>query len=172
VSETHSEFVPPAPVGGLLPDPDATRTLGTLLAQQLVPGLVVALIGELGAGKTCLAKATIASLSSVAEDDVLSPTYVLVVEYEGRVDVTHIDAYRLSGAAAFMDLGLELGTCATLIEWADRILEALPSDRLTVELEHVPEGRKLTLTAGGPKSAKALTALHVAADTTPLELKS
>ena len=159
-------------MGGLLPDPDATRALGRLLADQLVPGMVVALIGELGAGKTSLAKATIASLGSVAEDDVLSPTYVLVVEYEGHVDVTHIDAYRLSGAAAFQDLGLELSQCATLVEWADRVLEALPTDRLTVELEHVAEGRKLTLTAGGPNSARALTALHVAADTSPLELEN
>jgi tRNA threonylcarbamoyl adenosine modification protein YjeE len=158
-----SDFEPPAPATGELPDPEATRTLGRLLADQFAPGLLVALVGELGAGKTSLAKAAIAALGGAHEDDVVSPTYVLVAEYPGRVDVTHIDAYRLSGPAALQDLGLELDGCATLVEWADRVLEALPSDRLTVELEHAAEGRRVTLTAGGPKSAQILALIRSAA---------
>lgn len=155
-----SEIDPPIPpIHGRLADPGATRTLGRLLAEQLLKGTVVALIGELGAGKTSLAKATVAALGEAEEDDVVSPTYVLVVEYPGRIPVTHIDAYRLSGPAALQDLGLELDGCATLIEWADRVLDALPSDRLTIELEHAEEGRLVTLTAGGPQSARQLAAL-------------
>lgn len=158
-----SEFVPPPPAIGQLPDPEATRLLGRLLADQFAPGLLVALIGELGAGKTSLAKAAIAGLGAAEEDDVVSPTYVLVAEYPGRVDVVHIDAYRLSGPAALQDLGLELDRCATLVEWADRVLEALPTDRLTVELEHAPVGRKVTVAAGGPKSAQILASIRSAA---------
>ena len=146
-----------------LPTPEHTHRLGAALGAQLVDGLVVALVGELGAGKTALAKAAIASLGSVAEADVTSPTYVLAVEYEGRVDVLHVDAYRLDGAAALEDLGLELTSQserAVLIEWADRVEGALPLDRLTVELEHADPGRDARLFSSGPLSDAALKRLR------------
>jgi tRNA threonylcarbamoyladenosine biosynthesis protein TsaE len=145
-----------------LPDPEATRALGIRLAAALEPGLVVALVGDLGAGKTALSKAIVATLCDVEEDDVASPTFVLAIEYEGRLPVVHLDAYRLGGAAALRDLDLGLGTRTdrvALVEWADRVEEALPEDRLTVELEHDPPGRRARLRAGGPMSARALAAL-------------
>ena len=145
-----------------LPDPEATRALGRRLGAALTPGLVVALVGELGAGKTALSKAAIASQGEVEEDDVVSPTFVLAVEYGGRTPVIHVDAYRLGGAAALEDLGLDLheDKRAALIEWADRVIDALPEDRLTVELEHEAPGRRATITAGGPRSAAALALLR------------
>ena len=148
-----------------LPDADATRALGRALGAQLQPGLIVALLGELGAGKTALAKAAIAQVASVDEDDVGSPTYVLAVEYTGRVDVLHLDAYRLGSAEALEDLDFQLASqveFAALVEWADRVEGALPEDRLTIELEHTETGRDVTITANGPMSSAALAGLRAA----------
>lgn len=148
-----------------LPDPEATRRLGVALGQVLAPGLVVALIGDLGAGKTALSKAAIAAQGEVEEADVASPTFVLAVEYPGRVDVLHVDAYRLEAGHDFEALGygpLEDAPWATLIEWAERVEDALPADRLTVELAHADPGRAATLSASGPVSQAALDALVLA----------
>lgn len=146
-----------------LPDPDATRTLGQALGAALEPGLVVALLGDLGAGKTALSKAAIAAQGEVEEPDVASPTYVLAVEYPGRVGVLHVDAYRLERGDDFEALGygpLDQHPCAVLIEWAERVADALPSDRLTVELEHAESGRRARLSAAGEVSARALAKLQ------------
>ncbi len=148
-----------------LDDPDATRALGAALGGQLVPGLLVALLGELGAGKTALSKAAIATCCDVEEDDVVSPTYVIALEYTGTPDVLHLDAYRLDGGAALEDLGLELTSQrerAVLVEWADRVTDALPSDRLTIELEHAESGRDARLSASGPLGEAALAGLRSA----------
>lgn len=148
-----------------LPDPDATRRLGASLGAALAPGLVVALEGDLGAGKTALSKAAIAAQGSVDEDDVVSPTFIIAAEYPGRVEVMHIDAYRLDDGRALLDLGfgpLEGGERAVLIEWAERVADALPADRLTIRLDHAEGGRRATLVAGGPVSARALEAVRSA----------
>lgn len=148
-----------------LPDPDATRRLGRALGRALRPGLVVALEGDLGAGKTALAKGAIAAAGGVDEDDVVSPTFIIAAEYPGAPEVLHVDAYRLESPGAFVDLGfgaLEEGPRAVLIEWADRIAAALPGDRLTVRLAHADPGRRATLEAGGPASAAALEAVRAA----------
>jgi tRNA threonylcarbamoyl adenosine modification protein YjeE len=153
-----------------LPDPAATRALGRALGGALAPGLVAALLGDLGAGKTALVKAAIASLGAVAEDDVISPTFVLAVEYPGRVETLHVDAYRLPDAAAFEALGFgPLSSCgrAVLVEWAERVEGALPDDRLEVQLEHLDAGRRATVRARGPLSRSGLLALRRALVTSP-----
>jgi tRNA threonylcarbamoyladenosine biosynthesis protein TsaE len=158
-----------------LPDPAATRRLGIALGSALEPGLVVALEGDLGAGKTALSKAAIAAQGAVSEDDVTSPTFVIAVEYEGRVPVLHVDAYRLAGPPDLVALGwgdLAQGERAVLIEWAERVADALPADRLTVGLEHCtvpwPDGivdaRRAIVLARGPRSAAALAKLRAAWD--------
>ncbi len=142
-----------------LPDLAATRALGRRLGAALEPGLVVALLGDLGAGKTSLVKAAIASLGPLHEDDVVSPTFILVAEYDGPPPVLHVDAYRLGSAAELDALGYEVGAPrdrAVLIEWADRVEQALPADRLTVSLEHTDGGRRAQLSASGPVSQRAL----------------
>lgn len=153
-----------------LPDPAATRALGQAVAGALAPGAVVALLGDLGAGKTALAKAAIARLSGLPEDDVVSPTFVLAVEYPGRVDVLHVDAYRLGGAAGFEGLGygpLEACGKAVLVEWAERVSGALPDDRLVIQLEHTGDGRRATLRATGPVHRDRLLAVGRALVTSP-----
>lgn len=129
-----------------------TERLGRSLAAALEPGDVVALVGSLGAGKTQLVRAVAAGLG-VEPAVVSSPTFVIVTEYEGRVPVVHVDAYRLEDLSDLDSAGWseELLTGAvTLIEWADRIAERLPADRVWVELEHVdPESRRITVRATG-----------------------
>ena len=88
-----------------LPDPAATHALGVRLGRLLFPGAVVALVGQLGAGKTHLVRAVAEGLGVPDGRAVTSPTFVLIQEYEGRLPVYHFDVYRLAGAAPFADLG-------------------------------------------------------------------
>jgi tRNA threonylcarbamoyl adenosine modification protein YjeE len=130
----------------LLPDLDATARLGTRIADRLRPGDIVALTGDLGAGKTTLARAILTSLG-VAEN-VPSPTFTLVQNYETpRLSVSHYDLYRLKNPREMQELGLEeaLEHGAALIEWPERAGDHLPDDRLTVELSAHGDGRRASL---------------------------
>jgi tRNA threonylcarbamoyladenosine biosynthesis protein TsaE len=135
--------------------PADSDALGAAFAAVCEPGLVVGLIGPLGAGKTAFVRAVAAGLGVPAEA-VGSPTFVLIHEYEGRLPVYHFDTYRLRDADAFLDLGAaELfdadGVC--LIEWADRVAEVLPADTLWVTIEvTAPESRRFHFQAAGPRS--------------------
>ena len=115
-----------------------TERLGSLLADVLPPGAVIALVGTLGAGKTRFVQAVAAALG-VPRDDVTSPTFVLVNEYTGgRLPVYHIDAYRLRDEEEFLELGPEEyfdGDGLTFIEWADRVESCLPEDFMRIEFE-------------------------------------
>ncbi len=131
---------------------EQTRRVGIRLGTQLAPGDVVCLIGDLGAGKTTLVQGLAAGWGSL--DAVSSPTFVLVNVYR-RLDgsrLFHLDAYRLSGAAEAEDLDLDnlLESGPLVIEWADRIQEVLPADRLWIVLNWVDyEQRDLMMTAKG-----------------------
>lgn len=115
--------------------PEETRELGAALAALLVPGDVVSLIGDLGAGKTCLVQG--AALSLGVKEPVASPTFVLVREYRGDVPVYHLDVYRLDRLQEVLDLGFEdlLDPGGVIfIEWGDAIDSLLPDSYLEVEL--------------------------------------
>jgi len=132
---------------------EQTRLLGETLAQLLQPGDIVWLRGELGAGKTTLAQGIARGLG--VQEPVLSPTFTLIREHRGRLPFFHADAYRLEGAEQAADLGLQEyfergGVFA--IEWAERIADALPEERLEVLLEDGDEPhRRITLTAHGER---------------------
>jgi len=133
-----------------LPDLAATGRLGARIAGQLRPGDLVALSGELGAGKTTLARAILTSLG-VAEN-VPSPTFTLVQSYETpALTISHYDLYRLKNAREMDELGLEeaLERGAALVEWPERAEARLPVNRLTVELLAHGDGRRAALS--GPK---------------------
>jgi tRNA threonylcarbamoyladenosine biosynthesis protein TsaE len=145
----------------------ATAAFGRRLAAALEPGTVVALVGPLGAGKTHLVRAVAEGLGADPAA-VSSPTFVLIQEYAGRMPVYHFDAYRLPSAAAFADLGVEeyfhgAGVC--LVEWADKVAETLPADHLRVEIEVLGEaGRRVTVTATGPRASAIIRALRAGRD--------
>jgi tRNA threonylcarbamoyladenosine biosynthesis protein TsaE len=125
--------------------PRETARVGTLLGRLLAKGDVVALAGDLGAGKTVLAKG-IAGGAGARPEDVRSPTFTLVQRYaSGRVPIVHVDAYRLSGPGDLVDLGLEEifdPGAAVLVEWSTRVAAALPAERLDVGLEHAGKSRR------------------------------
>lgn len=142
----------------------ATSRLGARLGALLEPGHVVALVGDLGAGKTQLTRGACAG-AGVAPGDVSSPTFALVQTYRGRLPVHHADLYRLGDldelyATGFMDLlG---GEGALLVEWADRIGGWLPPEHLLLRLEEVegrPSSRRITLAPAGPRHRALAAAL-------------
>ena len=129
-----------------LPDPEyrfdstseaETSRFGRRLALALSPGDVVALQGQLGAGKTRLVQAIAAGLGC-ENAFVVSPTFTLIHEYDGQLPVYHVDAYRMKDSDEFLDMGggeLLSGDGVCLIEWADRIGDLLPRDHLRIEIE-------------------------------------
>lgn len=122
-------------------DESETDRLGSALAAAIEPGLVIGLIGQLGAGKTRLVRATATALGADSAS-VNSPTFVLIQEYAGRIPVYHFDTYRLPNPASFGDLGAEEyfgGDGVCFVEWADRVTEFLPRDWLRVEVAVVSE---------------------------------
>jgi tRNA threonylcarbamoyladenosine biosynthesis protein TsaE len=131
-----------------LEDAEATRALGREIAARLAPGDVLALSGDLGAGKTTLTQGLADGLGIAA--DVLSPTFALMSEYRsGRVPLLHVDAYRLNGAAEAEHLGLDEyleNGWALVVEWPENIAGALPEGP-AVHLEHDGDARIATVTA-------------------------
>ncbi len=137
---------------------DQTLALAARIGRALAGGETIALIGGLGSGKTHFVKGLADGAGVCASADVCSPTFVLVHEYAGRVYLYHVDAYRLQGPAEFAALGAEemfRPEATVVVEWADRVLDVLPHDRLTVRLEVVsPSRRRLAFEAAGPESAR------------------
>jgi tRNA threonylcarbamoyladenosine biosynthesis protein TsaE len=134
-----------------LPDAAATHALGLRLGAHLGTGDVVCLAGNLGAGKTTLARGTIEAWTG-QQEDAPSPTYTLVQTYEGaRGELWHVDLYRLKRPEDAWELGLEdaFSTAACLIEWPERLEGQLPRNRLDIELTPSGEGRTAALTAHG-----------------------
>jgi len=115
-----------------------TQYIGEKLGQMAVAGDVILLQGNLGAGKTCLTQGIARGLDIT--DNVISPTFVLVRQYYGRLPLYHIDLYRLDVLQEMADLGLddssyEKGVC--VVEWAEKGFEVLPPEHLLIQLEHV-----------------------------------
>jgi tRNA threonylcarbamoyladenosine biosynthesis protein TsaE len=115
--------------------PEETRSFGRAIGSLLGPGQFVALIGERGAGQTCLAQGILAGLGVTAR--VISPSFNLIREYEGRLRVFHIDVYRLESPSDMFDLGYEeyfFGNGVCVVEWADQIEELLPPEYLEIRI--------------------------------------
>ena len=143
--------------------PEATQSLAERLGQLLRPGDVVALIGELGSGKTLFSQGLARGLGVPQTFYITSPTFAIINEYPGRVPFYHLDLYRVSDRAEFPELGLKeilYGRGAVAIEWAERLGEDLPAERLEVSLKFLGEGeRNIVFTAFGDHAEKRLTTL-------------
>lgn len=144
--------------------PEDTLALGERIGRAAQPGDAVALFGGLGAGKTLLAKGLLRGLGG-DPDDATSPTFTLIRQYSARLPFYHMDAYRLTAPRQFLEIGAEEafeadGVC--LIEWADRVMEALPSDRLDLHLDVTGETRRdIRLAARGPRAERLLERLQL-----------
>jgi tRNA threonylcarbamoyladenosine biosynthesis protein TsaE len=148
-----------------LADEAATTRLGAALAQFVAPGEALLLNGDLGMGKSTLARGLIRALTR-PDEDVPSPTFTIVQFYEGTPPVAHFDLYRLEDPEEIEEIGLyeALDHGAVLIEWPERLgtggAEALSPDRLSVTLESEGEGRRAHLAGHGAWAGK-LKELHV-----------
>ncbi|MDQ5985723.1 MAG: tRNA threonylcarbamoyladenosine biosynthesis protein TsaE [Syntrophus sp. SKADARSKE-3] len=113
--------------------------MGKILGECAEKGDLIALIGDLGTGKTCLTQGIARGLGVPETYAVTSPTFTLINEYPGRHILYHLDVYRLSGANDMEDMGYEdyfYGKGVTVIEWAEKILEILPGHTLYVRLAY------------------------------------
>jgi tRNA threonylcarbamoyladenosine biosynthesis protein TsaE len=132
-------------------EPGATTTLGLALAGVARAGDVICLWGDLGAGKTYLAKAFGAGLG--VTDTITSPSFILMAEYAGRLPLFHLDLYRLADASDALAGGLiddRQSSGVTLIEWPERLGPALPAERLDVLIDGIgEEERAITIRAVG-----------------------
>jgi tRNA threonylcarbamoyladenosine biosynthesis protein TsaE len=125
--------------------PQETYNFGKFLGENLQPGDLVALCGELGAGKTCLTQGIARGLEVPEEYLVTSPTFTIINEYPGRLTLYHLDLYRLSGAQDLDGIGYE--DCFTdrgvvVMEWAEKIQEILPESALFISIAYIDENRR------------------------------
>jgi tRNA threonylcarbamoyladenosine biosynthesis protein TsaE len=152
---------PPARFGGekVTRSAAATRALGRRLGSLLRPGDVVALEGDLGAGKTELVRGACAG-AEVPPAEVSSPSFAIVATYRGRIPVHHADLYRIGDEDELYATGFDDlvgGEGALLVEWADRVPGALPAERLTIRLSHQPEqpaSRRIAIEGVGARAAE------------------
>lgn len=144
-----------------LPDEDATLALGAALAPHLEPGAVLALRGELGAGKTTLVRGLLRALGFAGR--VKSPTYALVELYDvSRLHLYHFDFYRFHDPREWMEAGFRdafNGQNVCLIEWPERARGLLPPADLEIALAVVERGRRATLSAHSAAGERLLAAL-------------
>jgi tRNA threonylcarbamoyladenosine biosynthesis protein TsaE len=146
--------------------PEETLALASAIGRRLRAGDVVLLCGDLGAGKTLFTQGLATGLS--VEEVVVSPTFTIVREYEGRIPLVHVDLYRLEDARELYELGFDdvvRGDAVTVIEWGDRLASAFP-DCLEVHLEaELDDTRAIALLGRGGSWGARVDALDTAAGT-------
>ena len=140
-------------------NPDQTRRFGMRFGALIEPGDVVCFHGDLGSGKTTFIQGVSQGWGSI--DPVSSPTFVLINEYRRPDGITlfHMDAYRINSIYEAEDLDLErfYSTGALLVEWAERIEEILPSERILIEMKYISEEtRRMTFIPSGEKYRKTI----------------
>jgi len=134
-------------------DPTKTFYIGRILGEALTAGDIVALTGELGAGKTCLTQGIARGLGVPEVYQITSPTFTLVNEYPGRLNLIHLDVYRLSSSRDLQDLGYEeffFGKGVTVIEWAEKIQDIIPEKSLSVTMAYLDQNQRSIDMKGQP----------------------
>jgi tRNA threonylcarbamoyladenosine biosynthesis protein TsaE len=133
--------------------PEETIAFGRALAAGLNPPCLVLLKGDLGSGKTTLAKGIVAGLGAAKEEEVTSPTFTLVHEYGGDRRVFHVDLYRVEDSRELATLGLEelwSGDAIVIVEWGEKLWDNAPAPRVTIQLEYTSsEERRITVERPG-----------------------
>jgi len=140
---------------------EQTRLLGVRLGRHAPPGTVITVSGELGSGKTRLTQGIAKGLQVPEEFVVTSPTFAIVNEYPGRIRLYHVDLYRIVDSSELEDIGLEeilADDGITVIEWADRLSDELPSERVDIAISVLDETtREFCLTPYGQDAINWLT---------------
>ena len=145
--------------------PAATLRFGKRLGEKIAMGGVIALIGELGCGKTLFTRGLCTGLG-VSEKEVNSPTFAFVNEYRGRLPVYHVDLYRIDNIEVGFEIGMldylaQAETGVIVLEWAEKVLPLLPEDYLQVQFEVLsPQKRRLEFTGFGDRSGALIRGLE------------
>jgi tRNA threonylcarbamoyladenosine biosynthesis protein TsaE len=124
--------------------PGETQGIGEVIGKAALPGDVLLLEGKLGAGKTCLTQGLARGLD--IDEYVLSPTFVIMREFYGRLPLYHIDLYRLDDIDETMDLGLDeylYGTGICVVEWAEKALSILPRKHLMIRIDYLSDTERV-----------------------------
>jgi tRNA threonylcarbamoyladenosine biosynthesis protein TsaE len=122
-----------------LKNTNETLKLGEIIGKSLNPGSIIALVGDLGAGKTVLIKGIAKGLG--VDEEPNSPTYVIMNSYEGRIPLYHFDLYRVSSEDELLGIGYDeffFGDGVAAVEWADRVQDIFPDHTITIEIK-IPE---------------------------------
>lgn len=141
-------------------NPEETFLIGKIIGRNLFEKDVVALVGELGAGKTCLTQGIARGLGVPDEYRITSPSFTLINEYPGRMMLYHFDLYRLSGASELYDMGYEeylFGRGVSVIEWADKVTGILPDETLLVLINYTGENEREIIISGQEKKIAILS---------------
>ena len=141
--------------------PDETQRLGARIGEMAVEADVFLLMGNLGAGKTCLTQGIARGLG--IKEYALSPSFVIVRELYGRLPLYHIDLYRLNNVAEIGDLGLDdylYGSGVSVIEWAEKAFELLPPENLLIQIDYLTDTeRRFRLKASGERYRRIVAEL-------------
>jgi tRNA threonylcarbamoyladenosine biosynthesis protein TsaE len=135
-------------------NPEETFLIGKIIGRNLIESDVVGLVGDLGAGKTCLTQGIARGLGVPDEYQITSPSFTLINEYQGRMMLYHFDLYRLSRASEMDDMGYEeylFGQGVSVIEWADKVKGILPDDTLFVLINYIDENERNIMISGQEK---------------------
>ena len=136
---------------------EETTAAGRRIAARLKPPALILLIGDLGAGKTTLAKGIVEALGAAAKEDVLSPTFSLIHEYGGNPKVYHVDLYRLDRVPELETLGLEdlwAQDAVVIVEWGEKFARELPGGRIEIRL-HCNDDDSRTIEIAEPAKTAA-----------------
>ncbi len=142
----------------LLEQETATEQAGVILAGLVRPGDVLALVGDLGAGKTTFTRSLAKGMLVDRPNSVCSPTFTIVNEYPGPLPLYHIDLYRIGDQDEAWELGLDeyfFGQGVCVVEWFDRFPKLQPRETLEIRLDFLddlPDGRRVTARARGPRA--------------------
>ena len=143
---------------------EETRTLGKRIGERMEPGTVLALMGDLGSGKTVFVQGLSRGLDVPEDYYVTSPTYTLINEYPGRSPLFHVDLFRIEPHGDVEDIGLFdilSGNGIVVVEWADRLPKGLLSAHLEIRLEFSDdESRQISLSAYGQREKNLLKSLQ------------
>ena len=152
----------PTPVESISRRPEDTQNIGRTLGAHAQPGHVFLLVGDLGAGKTCLTQGVLWGLG--VDEYARSPSFVLVSQYRGRLTIYHIDLYRLGTPAEVGDLGLDeylYGDGLCVVEWADRLPTLFLEDHLKIRIERLGQNqRRLAVSTNGPDYSGLMDAVR------------
>jgi tRNA threonylcarbamoyladenosine biosynthesis protein TsaE len=135
-------------------NPEETFLIGKIIGRNLIEKDVVALVGDLGAGKTCLTQGIARGLGVPDEYQITSPSFTLINEYQGRMMLYHFDLYRLSRASEMDDMGYEeylFGKGVSVIEWADKVKDILPDETLFIMINYADENARNIIISGQKK---------------------